>query len=177
MKSEINLRPATIEDIEILHYWDTKPHVQASTGQDENIDWTHELTNAADWQEILIAELGNEPIGVLQIMDPHLEVTHYWGEIEPNHRAIDIWIGEEDNLSKGYGTDMMRKGIIRCFKDLDVSAIVIDPLVTNERAIKFYEKLGFNIIEQRMFGEDNCYVMRLNRIDWEMGQGSNIGEG
>ena len=27
-----------------------------------------------------------------------------------------------------------------------------------------------------MFGEDNCYVMRLNRIDWEMGQGSNIGK-
>lgn len=41
---------------------------------------------------------------MLQIIDPYEEETHYWGPIKKNKRAIDIWIGEEKNLNKGYGT-------------------------------------------------------------------------
>ena len=43
----------------------------------------------------------------MQIIDPLAEPTHYWGEVEPNLRALDIWIGEKDALGRGYGTAMM----------------------------------------------------------------------
>jgi aminoglycoside 6'-N-acetyltransferase len=42
-------------------------------------------------------------------------------------------------------------------------AIVIDPLASNVRAIRFYERLGFKPVERRRFGEDDCLVMRLER--------------
>jgi RimJ/RimL family protein N-acetyltransferase len=71
------------------------------------------------------------PIGFVQIIDPAREESHYWGDCEPNLRAIDIWIGEADCLNKGYGTQMMRLAIERCFADPSVTAILIDPLASN----------------------------------------------
>ena len=102
----------------------------------------------------------------MQIIDPELEESHYWGEIEPNLRAIDIWIGDASDLGRGHGTEMMRLAIERCFAPPEVSAILIDPLVSNADAHRFYERLGFRRIERRMFEDDDCYVSRLERAAW-----------
>jgi aminoglycoside 6'-N-acetyltransferase len=92
---------------------------------------------------------------------------HYWGDVEPNLRAIDIWIGEERDLGRGYGTRMMELAIERCFAEPAVTAIVIDPLAANTRAHRFYERLGFRRIDRRTFGDgDDCFVYRLERGAW-----------
>ncbi len=162
---DISLRNATIDDLELLRYWDSKPHVIASD-PDEEWEWEKELINPQPfWREQLIAELNGEPIGFIQIIDPFHEETHYWGDVDKNLRAIDIWIGEEYNLGKGYGTKMMNLAFERCFSDSKVSAILIDPLVTNKRAIKFYKRLGFEFLEYRTFNDDECYVMKISRSD------------
>ena len=44
-------------------------------------------------------------------------------------------------------------------------ALLLDPLVTNERAHRFYERLGFERAERRMFGDDDCYVYGWNGPD------------
>ncbi len=116
---------------------------------------------------MLIAELDDEPIGFVQIMDPARDPQRYWGDCEPHVRAIDIWIGEATALGKGHGTRMMRLAIDRCFADADVQAILIDPLQSHARAIRFYQRLGFRFVENRWFGEDLCAVHRLDRVDWE----------
>lgn len=162
-EQKITLRDATIDDLELVRYWDTKPHVIASD-PDEYWEWEKELVNPQPfWREQLIAELDEEPIGFLQIIDPFHEETHYWGKVEENLRAIDIWIGEEKNLGKGYGTQMMKLAFERCFANPKVTAILIDPLVSNTRAIKFYKRLGFEFLEYRTFENDECYVMQLER--------------
>src|SRR5690606_17279329 len=118
------------------------------------------------WRHQLIAELDGRPIGFLQIIDPYEEETHYWGEVEQNLRAVDIWIGDSEDLGKGYGTEMMRQALNLIFLDPEVRAVLIDPLESNTRALKFYEKIGFNPVERRLFGQDQCLVYRLNRKDW-----------
>ncbi len=115
----------------------------------------------------MIAELNDDPIGFIQIIDPALEEEHYWGNVENNLRAIDIWIGEEKNLGKGYGTIMMQLALQRCFSDPLVTAILVDPIVSNTRAHRFYESFGFKCIERRYFGKDDCFVYRLERADWQ----------
>ena len=160
----MKLRPATLADLPVLHHWDTKPHVIAAGGDDDTIDWARELSREADWQAILIAEADGRAIGVVQIIDPAREETHYWGEaVEPNLRAIDIWIGEEADLGRGYGTAMMRLALARCFDDPAVTAVLVDPLARNEGALRFYQRLGFERVERRRFGADDCYVYRLER--------------
>jgi len=162
----MNLRRAQRSDLDLLRYWDRKPHVVAAGGDDDWWDWPTELARDVVWQELLIAEEGGRPIGFLQIIDPAREETHYWGDVETNLRAIDIWIGEEADLGRGYGTRMMDLALARCFADAAVTAVLLDPLVANRRAHRFYERLGFKRIERRRFETDDCYVYRLQRADW-----------
>lgn len=149
----------------MLQHWDTLHHVVESDPNDD-WNWEVELARAPEWREQLIAELDGEPIGFIQIIDPEQEETKYWEHAPPNLRAIDIWIGEKENLGKGYGTSMMKLALKRCFAEKNVTAVVIDPLESNVRAHKFYERLGFRFIEKRIFGEDTCFVYRLGRSDW-----------
>jgi aminoglycoside 6'-N-acetyltransferase len=166
-RSKIKLRTATIADLPILQYWDEQPHVIESD-LDENWDWEKELLHEPEWRKQLMAELDGRPIGFVQIIDPALEETHYWGDVPSDLRAIDIWIGEAADLGKGYGTAMMQLAIHQCFSDPSVSAILIDPLATNVRAHRFYERLGFRFIEQKRLGDDDsdCFVFRLDKVDW-----------
>ena len=159
------LRDATINDLPILQHWDLQQHVIESDPNDD-WNWEVELAYTPQWREQLMAVLDGQPIGFIQIIDPKQEETKYWGDVPPNLRAIDIWIGEKQNLGKGYGSSMMRLALEKCFSDTNVTAVLIDPLERNVRAHKFYERLGFKFVEQRTFGNDQCRVYRLERSDW-----------
>jgi aminoglycoside 6'-N-acetyltransferase len=170
----LTLRRARLDDIPTLDRWDREPHVISATTDKpgatiafEGHDWHAAIANQSDIDHYLIAEVDGRRIGAMQVIDPHLEPTHYWGDIEPNLRALDIWIGEADARGRGHGEQMMRESFRRCFADPAVTAIVIDPLASNTRALAFYERLGFVRVERRLFNdEDDCWVMRLTREAW-----------
>ncbi|WP_373495517.1 GNAT family N-acetyltransferase [Aquiflexum sp.] len=161
----IELREARPSDLDILIFWDKQEH-NIFADPDEEWDWESELTKNPEWRLQLMAELNGRPIGFVQIIDPALEESHYWGEVEENLRAIDIWMGEAKDIGKGYGTIMMNKSIDICFSDEKVKAILIDPLTINTKAIRFYERLGFEFVEYRRFGESDCSVYQLTRDKW-----------
>ncbi|MEQ1693961.1 MAG: GNAT family N-acetyltransferase [Gemmatimonas sp.] len=170
--SGIRLRRATVDDVPTLERWDADPDVISATTDDDNVDrafggldWRDELSQSSDVSYYLIAELDGRPIGAMQICDPHGEPTHYWGEIEPHLRAMDIWIGSSADRGKGYGAEMMRQAHALCFANPRVTAIVIDPLASNIRAHAFYQRLGYVVVGPRVFGDDLCLVHRLARID------------
>ncbi|MEH2203060.1 MAG: GNAT family N-acetyltransferase [Nostoc sp.] len=161
----INLRAATLADLDLLRHWDDQPHVVESDPNDD-WGWETELDRTPEWREQLIAEINARPIGFIQIIDPAREDSHYWGDVPANLRAIDIWIGEESDLGKGYGTQMMQLALARCFADPQVIAVLVDPLAGNTRVHRFYERFGFKFVESRRFGDDDCFVYRMNRVDW-----------
>ena len=170
----VRLRPATLTDADLLAGWDREPHVIACSTDDPDadiafggIDWREELADQSNISFYRIAEVDGRAIGVMQIIDPHLEPTHYWGDIEPGLRAMDIWIGPPDALNRGYGTEMMSLAIDQAFADPSVTAIIIDPLASNADAHRFYQRLGFRPVGRRLFDEDDCLVHRLERADWE----------
>ena len=107
----LRLRPATLDDVDLLASWDREPHVIACSTDDPaadvafgGIEWREELADQSEVSFYRIAEVDGRPIGVMQIIDPHREPTHYWGAVEPGLRAIDIWIGPKDALGRGHGT-------------------------------------------------------------------------
>lgn len=55
----------------------------------------------------------------------------------------------------------------RCFADPAVTAIVIDPLANNTRAIAFHLRLGYAPVDRVQFGEDHCLVMRPTSEKWQ----------
>ena len=161
--TSIRLRPATLRDLDMLERWDEASHVAEATGGDWG--WTHDLGLNPDWREQLIAEVDGRPVGFLQIIDPMLEETHYWGDCGPNLRAVDLWLGGEEDLSKGHGTRMMEMALDRCFANPNVTAVLVDPLASNSKAHRFYERFGFQSVGPRRFGDDDCIVYRLERAD------------
>lgn len=165
----IHLRHANLADAAILREWDEQPHVVASDPNDD-WNWEVELLRRPHWREQLIAEADGVPIGFVQIIDPHSEDSHYWGDIETGLRAIDIWIGPPDCLGRGLGTRIMHQALARCFAAPRVRAVLIDPLASNTRAHRFYERSGFRCLGPRNFGEDACLVYRLERADFAFGQ-------
>lgn len=173
----MRLRPATLADVPTLQRWDKDPDVISATTDDptadtafDHIDWAAEIAADSDVSYHLIAEVDGRPIGGMQVCDPHLEPTHYWGDCAPNQCALDIWIGDPADRNRGHGTAMMHEAIARSFADAKVEAIIIDPLASNTDAHRFYERLGFEFVERRFFGEDDCFVYRLERRRWRGGQ-------
>ena len=170
----VTLRRATPADSVWLDHWDSDPDVIACSTDDPdatiafaNTDWAEELAAQDEHSQYFIAELDGRPIGAMQICDPHLEKTHYWGDIAPNLRAIDIWIGAPGDRNRGYGDEMMRQALESCFADRRVTGIVIDPLASNTRAHRFYQRMGFVAVGRRNFGGDDCLVHELTRADWQ----------
>lgn len=160
------LRRATRNDVPLLRHWDAQPHVIAADPNDD-WQWETELQHIADWREPFIIEVEGRPLGFVDIIDPAREDSHYWGDCATDLRAIDIWIGEATDLNKGYGTHAMRMALAHCFADTNVNAVVIDPLASNARAHRFYERLGFVFLENRRFGSDDCRVYQLTRAAWQ----------
>ena len=157
----IQLRLATTANLHLLQHWHQQPHVVAAVGDEWG--WETELARNPDWREQLIAELDGLPIGFVQIIDPAREDSQYWGCIAPGHRAIDIWIGDEADLGLGFGTRIMKQAIARGFADPTVTTVLVDPHEGNERARRFYERLGFEYVVRRCCGDDRCFVYRLTR--------------
>jgi aminoglycoside 6'-N-acetyltransferase len=175
---QVTLRRATAADAHWFELWDDDPDVVAATSDDpaatvafSGADWSKEIAAQSDVSQYWIAELEGRPIGALQIIDPHLEPTHYWGDVPPNLRAIDIWIGAPQDRGRGRGSGMMRLALTHCFADPRVSAVIIDPLASNVRAHRFYARLGFAPVERRKFGDDDCLVHELTRQAWQRTRG------
>jgi len=149
-------------DLASLRRWDRDPDVRNSL-IDSDWHWERELHRSPEWREWLIAEVDGRPIGFIQIIDPEHEESHYWGCVESGHRAIDIWIGEPDARNRGYGAQMMELAVERCFADPAVHTILLDPMESNTRAHRFYERMGFEYVVRRCFGDDACFVFKLGR--------------
>lgn len=158
----ISFRPVTPHDLGLLQNWDRQPHV-AGADPDGDWEWEKEVMRTPSWREQLIAELNHQPIGFLQIIDPAAEESGYWGKKPAGARAIDIWIGEAGHLNRGYGSEMMRLAIRRCFDQPGVNRILTDPLISNTRAHRFYERLGFVSKGPRVLGGEECLVYELKR--------------
>ena len=153
------------DDVELVERWDEDPDVAASGGDDDGYDWPVELSRGEfPWREFLIAEEDGRPVGFVQLIDAREEESHYWGEdVATGAWAIDIWIGAPEDRGRGLGEEMMRLALSRCFDDHGATEVLIDPLASNERAIRFYERLGFEFVEARDFDDDHCLVYRYHR--------------
>ncbi len=164
MAPRVTLRKVRPDDATLLEKWDRDEGVIASNPNDAGeSDWPAEIAADPDWRRFWIAEADGRAVGVLIDIDPEKEESHYWGDCGPGLRAFDIWVGEPEMRSLGVGAAMMRQALAAAFADPAVNAVIIDPLASNARAIRFYERMGFSPVERRWFGEDDCLVMRLDR--------------
>ena len=101
--------------------------------------WLEKRITADPWKDKMIE---------LAITDKNngefLGFVHLEDIKRPHSRAeFGISIHNPDNLSKGYGTDATRVMLWVGFNILGLNSIYLDTMEDNERAIRTYEKVGF----------------------------------
>jgi aminoglycoside 6'-N-acetyltransferase len=68
----------------------------------------------------------------------------YYEENEPDyhHAGLDLFL-ETESQNKGLGTEALRLLVRHLFEERGHHRLVIDPAVSNERAIRAYKRIGF----------------------------------
>lgn len=96
-----------------------------------------------------IVELESTPIGFMQQYKLNEEKHQEFGySTNLTVYGIDQFIGFPNLFNKGIGTKMIRIFIEYISQDKDVDIIIVDPVVSNIRAIRCYEKCGFKKVKK-----------------------------
>ena len=149
-KDKLVIRDLMAEDKVLLHKWMNDERVlEWYEGRDKpfSLEMIDESFYAS-WEDEMrrvIIEFDNKPIGYGQIYRVCNEsYTEY--EYEDKNEIVygmDQFIGEPDYWCKGIGTDYIKLIFEHLINDKQADAIITDPRVVNERAIRAYEKAGF----------------------------------
>lgn len=97
-------------------------------------------------QMVIMLVEGDRPIGSVYIRD--IDKEHKKGE-------YGVFIGEEDCLGKGYGTEAAELMTEYAFEYIGLHKLMLRVYADNERAIRSYEKAGF---EKEAYLKDDVYV-------------------
>ena len=132
----------TAADLPLVLHWLKQPHVVQWWGD------THEQFKLVsgdlevEAMDQFIVALDNRPFAYIQCYDPQVWPDNGLGEHPTGTRGIDQFIGEPDMVDRGHGTVF-----IRAFVDDKIRSgaprMVTDPDPANARAIRAYEKAGF----------------------------------
>ena len=133
----------TIEDTPLVISWRNAPCVRKQyifkdiVTEEMHREWfeTKVLTGIVEQFVIGIKESGEE-IG-----------SQYFRDVDrEKHRAeYGIYIGREDMLGKGYGSEVMELALEYARTDMKMKEIDLRVLESNIRARKVYEKAGFTL--------------------------------
>ena len=140
MASFYTFRPMTAEDMPLVQRWLAEPHVAEWWHDPETLEFISGDLDHHDLAQFIVS-LDGRPFAYLQcyqIGDWHVS----FGPQPEGTRGLDQFIGEADMLGGGHGSGFIRAFIDRLFTR-GIPRMVIDPSPDNPRAIRAYEKAGF----------------------------------
>jgi aminoglycoside 6'-N-acetyltransferase len=80
-------------------------------------------------------------------------------EFPSNTVGVDLSIGDEASLSKGYGSLALR-AFVRMLREQGHDTIIIDPDPRNLRAVRAYERAGFVAVPRLEGRYDDVLIMQ-----------------
>ncbi len=151
-------KPLGEEDLKLLHQWFQVPHVKKWYARDQHFSF--DMIREKYLPRInhpgihnFIFYLDDRPIGYIQLY--HLSTFLPEGVADHQHplftqyspdkvAGIDLFLADENVLSKGYGSLMLTQFIEEYVKG-QFEAVIVDPQKDNIIAIQFFRKNGFDI--------------------------------
>ena len=157
-------REVTEADLPRLADWIAAPHWAEWWNDPQQA--VAEIREAIDSISVepLIVELDGEPIAYLQTYDPHLEEDHPYSDQPFGTLGIDLSIGPAELVGKGHGCAILRQFTDQLFEE-GCPRVIIDPDPSNLRAIRCYEKAGFEAIGERTSQYGHVILMASDNED------------
>jgi len=142
MASQYQFRPMSAADLPMVRRWLETPHVaQWWHDPDEQFALVSEdLDHPAMDQFVVTAD--DRPFAYLQCYDPTAWSDNGLGTHPQGTRGIDQFIGEPDMIDRGHGSALIRSFVDDLLK-MGTPRVVTDPDPANLRAVRAYEKAGF----------------------------------
>lgn len=137
----VRLRPLVREDLAYLRKWSRDAEIRGLIGEVASMsqaDSERFLEQAFDNRSrewfMVVVKKSNQVIGEAGLlrMDPAWRTTD-----------VSIIIGDKQEWGKGYGTEAILLLLDRAFRQLDFHRVAIGVVGFNERALRFWEKVGF----------------------------------
>ena len=141
MAPDYVFRPMTTTDLPLIRQWLAQPHVRQWWGDPSEQDdlVSGDLNEPA--MDQFIVSVGGRDFAYLQCYD----LTAWnagFGEHPLGTRGIDQLIGEPDMVGRGHGSAFIRAFVDDRFRH-GAPRIVTDPDPANARAVRAYQKAGF----------------------------------
>ena len=135
-------RSMTAADLALVLRWLTQPHVVQWWG---NTHEQFELVSGdleVEAMDQFIVAIDERPFAYIQCYDPQVWPDNGLGEHPMGTRGIDQFIGEPGMVDRGHGSAFVRAFIERVLA-AGAPRVITDPDPANARAIRAYEKAGF----------------------------------
>ena len=166
MIQQFSFNPLQEADLSLLCDWLNEPHVKEW--------WDDNLTNDEIKSKYgtrigdsvivpFIAYLNKKPIGFIQYYQADKVGDGWWPDEVEGTIGIDQFIGEKDLLNRGIGTKMIRAFVHHLFRNLNAKKIIADVDPKNLRAIRCYEKVGFEFVKEMMTPDGIAHLMVINK--------------
>lgn len=159
--AKINLRPLKEGDQKLFYVWWNDAEIRKLTSAElepiieKEIDKTIAQHLADKNGTDFIIEADAKPIGHILIQK----------DGRKKYYALYIAIGEKDYWDKGYGTEALKQTCAWFWKNYpDEQIIELEVNTNNPRALRCYEKVGFQKISEKHYQKSpDTFLMRLNK--------------
>jgi RimJ/RimL family protein N-acetyltransferase len=140
--SKVTLRPVAASDLPVMRTWFSNPSVMRFWGNHRPFVTERKFEDDLEGRFARFEESGcftilgpkQEPIGRIEYMNLSMR---------SRSAELGILIGEESAQGKGYGPDAIVALLGYLFYERNLHRVGLTVLVTNQRAIRAYEKIGF----------------------------------
>jgi aminoglycoside 6'-N-acetyltransferase-1b len=155
-------------DLPTLFEWLKRPHVAewwdgCATLEDVRAKYLPRLENESSVVRYF-AYLDGIPIGYIQSYIAAAAGDGWWpDEHDPGVRGIDQFLADGQRLGQGIGTQMVSEFVEYLFRDPSVTRIQADPAPMNARAIRCYEKAGFQRGDEITTPDGPAILMVIDR--------------
>jgi RimJ/RimL family protein N-acetyltransferase len=167
----VTFRPLTPADFPLLHQWLQRPHVA---------QWWAPTPSLAEVEEEFVPLIRDDSttrsyivlgdgasIGYIQSYVAMGSGEGWWpDEQDPGVRGIDQFLAHPGQLGRGIGTAMVRAFVQHLFADPSVTRIQTDPSPQNRRAIRCYEKAGFQAVGEIDTPDGRALLMSCDPDPW-----------
>jgi diamine N-acetyltransferase len=139
--SQVYLRPIEKDDLKQLYIWSNDPEIRGLIGE----VFPTSQTGLEEYLAKIQADPSRVWFGIVRQENDQLIGEAGLLRMFPAWRATDlsIIIGERSAWGKGYGNEAMELLLDYAFGYLNYHRVAIGVVGTNERALRFYERLGF----------------------------------
>lgn len=155
----IYLSPASVDDVEIYTRWMNSFDVTDKIGSSNSL---FSLLSEKEYLERKIDE-NNKSFSIIKKEDDSLLGNCSIFDINYLHQTatLGIFIGEDNERNKGYGSEAIRLLLDFGFNYLNLNNIMLKVFSFNEKAISCYEKIGFKKIGRKR----EAYYLNNQRYD------------